>query len=84
MKGKLLISERNNCALATNDSKLRKECLKSGIEVIRGLKILINLVEKKIITKKRAFSVAKKISENNVEITADILKEFEKLLKRIS
>ncbi|GAH89544.1 unnamed protein product [marine sediment metagenome] len=73
------MARENGWACATNDAKLRKECLKAGIEVIRGLKLLLILVEERRSTKKKAKNVAEStesIFSINRQITEDILEEF--------
>jgi rRNA-processing protein FCF1 len=71
-----LLAFENNWVCATNDRKLRNECLNSKVEVIRGLGLLIELVKSDVITKKTAIFTAKKIAESNREITEKILSDF--------
>ena len=42
----LLMAKEEGWACATNDKKLRSVCLDAGIEVIRGLRLLLILAEK--------------------------------------
>ncbi len=75
-----ILAHKNNWICATNDSKLRKECLNNGIEVVRGLKLIAELVETGLISKRRAKTIANKISETNREISSKILEDFYDLL----
>ena len=78
-----LMAKKFGWGCATNDKKLRKECIKAGIEVIRGFKILIILAKKNIISVKKAESIAKNIFEINNEISQGVLMNFLGELKKL-
>ncbi|MDA3939564.1 MAG: hypothetical protein PF693_09670 [Spirochaetia bacterium] len=71
-----LLAFENSWVCATNDKKLRAECIKNEVEVVRGLGLLLELVKNEVITKRTAISTAKKIAESNREITEKILSDF--------
>lgn len=75
-----LLAKGNGWVCATNDKKLRNECINNNIEVVRGLRLLIELVENKVISRKKAISTAKKIAKSNREITDMIIGEFIEIL----
>ena len=78
-----LLAKKNRWTCATNDKKLRRECLDNGVHIIRGLALLIELVEHRHLTKKQAAEAVKKIADANREITDEILTEFFRLLEEV-
>lgn len=54
---------RHTCI--TNDKALLKACAAEGVPTIRGLRLLLNLVSKGVMTKKRALQVANLIHISN-------------------
>jgi len=61
---------------ATNDNKLRKECVKSGVEVLWGLEMMLVLVKNKHLSKKEAIETAESIAKENAQISESIVIEF--------
>ncbi len=59
-----IISRDNNAILATGDSKLKKFSENNGVEVIRTLKIIRLMFEKKIITKKETILALQLLKDN--------------------
>ncbi|MBN1696750.1 MAG: hypothetical protein JW881_04490 [Spirochaetales bacterium] len=72
----LFYVKKENYVCITNDKVLRRECIAAGGEVVWGMEMLLNMVQKKIISTKKATSVAKKISEINPTITKTVLDDF--------
>ena len=76
-------AKNENYICATNDNKLRKECVKSGIEVLWGLEMMLILVKNKHLSKKEAIDTAEKIGECNKQISKKIIEEFGRLVKML-
>jgi rRNA-processing protein FCF1 len=66
---------------ATNDNKLRNECVRADIEVLWGLEIMLILVKNKHLSKKEAIETAEMIGVRNKQISKNIIEEFVRLLK---
>ncbi len=73
------------CAVCvTNEKPLRRLCLNEGVAVIRGLRLLILLVERGELPKQDAIQVAESIhAANSLYIHQGVLAEFKKVLKKI-
>lgn len=78
-----IIARDNDAFLATGDRKLSEYSTNNGVEVIRTLKIIKLMKDKKIITTKNAIEACNKLkSEKSTRIPPqdidDIIDEFEK------
>lgn len=76
----LIIARDMNWYCATNEKALYNKCSSEGIQAIRGLKIMIELVEKQILTKENSIKTAVKIKDSNPRITDKVIEQFIKLL----
>ena len=72
----------NNWVCIANDTRLRKECEARGVRVVWGMEMLALLVENGQVTRKRALDCGEKIHNINPAITADVLGQFRKRLKK--
>ena len=63
-----LVMAKNCCICVTNDKALRKACEREKVATMRGLRLMITLVEKKQLPADDAISIAKKIGEHNPSI----------------
>ena len=79
----LIIAQKNNCTIITNDKSLQREAEKAGVNVIRGLRVMIMLVGAGLLSKNEARKIAKKMSEINRFITTKIISDFMKELSSI-
>jgi len=61
---------------ATNEKSLRKKCKDNDIEVLWGLQMMIQLCDKGKLTIKLAERVARKIAQENITITKEIITRF--------
>ena len=64
----LFVAKKNCCICVTNDKALRKACEREKVATMRGLRLMITLVEKKQLPADDAISIAKKIGEHNPSI----------------
>ena len=69
-------TKKHSAVCLTNDKALRKECKSNGFDTIWGLEMLLLLVGNSQIKKARAKGIAKKIHDNNPEITEKIFQDF--------
>ena len=70
--------------LVTNDSDFRKACKKRSVRTIRGLRLLLNLVEKSDYPIKNIKEIVEMIQESNyIHISSEIVDEFYKELEKI-
>jgi rRNA-processing protein FCF1 len=77
----LIQAKNNHYSLATNDKKLRKECIKAGIKIYWGLELILILAEAGDLTKSKALKNVHIIANKNKVITKELVKDFEKKLK---
>jgi len=79
----LVLARDNNLILITNDVALRKESMKSGINVLWSLETIIYLVEKKCLSYEEALEIARRIHLANPRfITREILQSFSDKLEK--
>ena len=76
-----LLALKNEWICATNDGKLRKQCLEGGVATVRGFRLLADIVKAGNMTRARAKKAGKQIGEQNREITRGILEDFLLLLE---
>lgn len=76
---------RARCATCvTNEKPLRKLCLDEGVAVIRGLRLLILLVQRGELSSHSAIQVAEAIHAANPQyIHGGVLAEFKRILKKV-
>jgi rRNA-processing protein FCF1 len=77
----LVLCETNGWTCVTNDAALLKACRRSGVQVRRGLNLMIELADRGYLDIDRALSVARAIGALNSFITDTILQEFEAALR---
>jgi rRNA-processing protein FCF1 len=76
-----LTAKRNNYTLYTNDKRLHNLCVKSSVLVHWGLYVLIDLYQKKFLTKENAKLIVMKLRDNNQNCyNNSVVSEFFKLL----
>lgn len=80
----LLMAREAGCTCVTNDGALRKACAADGVDVLWGLRVVLNLVEAGGLTASEATSISRSIREANpLHITAEILERFDRTLAEI-
>ncbi|HRU38383.1 MAG TPA: hypothetical protein P5511_00800 [Candidatus Goldiibacteriota bacterium] len=72
----LAIAKKEGYHCLTNDQNLYNRCGVEGVNAIRGLRLLLVLVEKEKITKSRARTTAETIRKQNVLIKARVFEDF--------
>jgi len=70
------VSRTEGYICLTNDNGLKNACEKQGITVMRGFRLILNLVEAGLVPKTRAREAGKKIKEENSYIKAETYKRF--------
>jgi len=79
-----LLARKDGATCVTNDSRLRRECTGSGIEVLWGLEVMADLVETHALETEFALATARAIHEANPRhITNGILNRFEARLRSL-
>jgi len=68
------------CPLLTGDDKLRKEAKENGIEVHGTIWVILQLIEKKIVTKIKAVELLEELKIINTRLPVD---EIDKLIKKL-
>ena len=71
-----IISRDEKAICATNDKNLRKICANNSIEVLWGLEMMIELCEAEKLGIVLAERVVRKIAQENITITDEIIKRF--------
>jgi len=70
----------------TSDGGLRNACERQGVEVMRGFRLILNLVKAGVLSGERAKETGRKIKETNryikQETYAEFLRELETLLQK--
>jgi predicted nucleic acid-binding protein len=79
----LILARDNGFGLVTNDVALRKKCKFDSIEVIWGLSMMMALCEKRLLSKAKVISVAKRIEKENVRLTAKVVRKFEEKINEL-
>jgi len=75
----LILARDRDCICVTNDRRLRKECLASGVQVLWGLELMVELVSRKMLRTEEAIQVARAIQRGNpTHITPAVIERFEK------
>jgi len=67
---------------ATNEKPLRKKCENNKIDVLWGLEIMVELCEKGKLTINTAEKIAKRISQENITITTEIVNRFKERINK--
>ena len=71
--------------LVTNDSDLQRACKESNVKTIRGLRLLINLIENSKIPAQDIIEIAEKIHKSNsIHISREIFNAFSDEVKKCS
>lgn len=70
------IARKEGFICLTNDKNLKAKCDAEGVECMRGLRLIINLVKAKKISVVRAKSTGEKIRKSNVFIQKDVFDKF--------
>ena len=71
--------------LVTNDNELRQVCKENDVRTLRGLRLLINLVEVSGYPVKNVKKIVDKIHENNpIHINSKIVNDFYKELENVA
>lgn len=79
----LLMAQDAGYTCVTNDGALRNACLAEGVEVVRGLKLVLNLVEAKGLTPSEAMEISRAIHRANpLHVNAEVLAAFDRLLEQ--
>ena len=76
-----IIARDEKAICATNEKPLRRKCKSNSIEVLWGLEMMVQLCEVGKFTANSAEKVARKIAQENVTITENIINNF---IKRIN
>lgn len=77
----LLMAKDLGHTCITNDKALLKACSENGVPTVRGLRLLLNLVAARALTKGRAINVGRQIQAVNPHhIHSDILETFKSKL----
>lgn len=76
-----IIARDNNWICATNEKRLYNECQRGNIDVIRGLKIMLELNSQQKLSSKDAIATARRIKAGNPRLTEDVIREFISMLK---
>lgn len=80
----LLMAKELHHTCITNDKALLKACASAGVQTVRGLRLLLNLVTVGALTKKRAQRVGRMIHESNPHhISKTVLADFQMKLLNI-
>ena len=72
----LLLAKDNGWICATNEKALFNKCIKENVAVIRGLKFMVDLCKKEVLSKKDAIKIVNIIEQKNNRITKKIIAEF--------
>lgn len=72
----LLLAEQYGWCCVTNEKRLRNECKRHKVPCIRGLRLLIDLVESGQLSKADAVNVAEKMSEQNLRLGKEVIQKF--------
>jgi predicted nucleic acid-binding protein len=78
----LLVAKEHGWTCVTNDVRLRRECRSERVPVLWGLELLLMLAERGVLSREVAWSIGNAIHEANPFITAKVLAEFRKRLRR--
>ncbi len=78
------LAKEHGLKCVSNDTSLRKQCISSGVAVMWGLEAMKLLVGVKVISVRKAISVARKIGETNHHITEEIVSRFEHQVTQIA
>lgn len=80
----LLMARDEGCTCVTNDGALRKACASEGVEVVWGLRLVLNLVAAGGLTDTEATSISRAIHASNpMHISQEILDAFDLELGRL-
>ena len=80
----LLMAKQEQWTCVTNDKRLHLECSREGVDVIRGLRLMIELVRAEGLEPETAMEIAHMIHEFNPRhITVEILASLEEKLAQI-
>lgn len=80
----LLLAKQEQWICVTNDKRLHAECRQEGVEVIRGLRLMIELVRAGGLQSEMAMEIAQLIHELNPQhITEEIIVSLEEKLAHI-
>jgi rRNA-processing protein FCF1 len=71
-----LIAKGNEWICATNEKALYNKCKREKVNVIRGLKIMLELNSKNILSKQDAIYTANKIKDSNPRLPGKIIDKF--------
>jgi len=73
----------NHWVCIANDTRLRKECEARGVSVVWGMEMLVLLANEGQITNSRALDCGERIHRINPAITAEVLVQFQRRLKKL-
>ena len=80
----LLMAKQEQWTCVTNDKRLHTECRREGVDVIWGLRLMIELVRAEGLEQETAMEIAQLIHEFNPRhITAEVLASLEEELAKI-
>jgi len=73
----LILAKKHKWICVTNEKLLHRRCEEAGIPVLRGLRLMVSLVEKDVLLAREALAVAEQIRESNPRfITSEIVERF--------
>lgn len=79
-----LVCKSEQWTLATNDRRLIRVCEEGEVRFTRGLRLVLDLVEKRVLSKHRALEVALAVQETNPgHINTEVIAEFQRLLDEL-
>lgn len=80
----LLMAQEDGYTCVTNDRALRTACQAEGVEAVRGLRLVLNLVEAGGLTHTEAAEISRAIHRANpLHISEAVLAAFDRLLGQI-
>ena len=80
----LVVCQEERWTCVTNDGALRRLCKRHGVETRYGLGLMVDLVAARVLTRRRAMSVAGRIQLSNpLHINDRVLTRFEDALNRL-
>ncbi|MBF0216107.1 MAG: hypothetical protein HQL30_03820 [Candidatus Omnitrophica bacterium] len=71
-----IVARDEKAICATNEKTLKKKCEENGIEVLRGLRIMIQLCEIGELSVEAAIKTAEKVAKMNPSITPKVARDF--------
>jgi len=76
-----VIAKDHGWVCVTNEKPLGKYCREHGVQTMRGLRLMIDLVQKGMLKKNKAVGIANDIATINKFITEKIIRDFKSKLE---